>query len=313
MTGAVAGTDLSVGDGTLSFGPGTTLASTITGTTPDTGYDQLSVAGRVNLSGVGVALAGPLVPVVGTAFDLVNATTAASGNFGPATTTLNGVLLRLGATATTGTATAIPLPTTTGIPSQAVQAGGPSTAVDLNAFFTDPATPVVYTIIGNTNPAFGAAAISGSTLTLTGLAAGTTTITVRLTDANGQFVDSMFTLTVNPAPRAHRYLRARHPTKPARPATPNGVVRGGYGRWWGPSQRLQRRRLPAIRPDPLRGLPRRHDRGDRGRQQRRHRGRHHRHRHRLLARQGVRRRHRGRTALLPGLRWLPGRHYGCGR
>ncbi|VTR93051.1 Hemolysin-type calcium-binding region domain protein OS=Rhodopirellula maiorica SM1 GN=RMSM_03614 PE=4 SV=1: VCBS: VCBS [Gemmata massiliana] len=201
VTGAVAGTDLDLNGRTLSFGTGTALASTITGTTPDTGYDQLSVTGSVNLSGVGVSLAGPFVPTVGAVFNLVSATVTVSGSFGPALTTLNSVTLQTGATATTGFV-AFPVPVTIGLPPQTMQVGGAPVAVNLSAFFTAPATPVVYTVVGNTSPVTAAANVGGSLLTLTGLAAGTTNITVRLTDANGQFVDSTFTFTVTGATTA---------------------------------------------------------------------------------------------------------------
>ncbi|MBB3836022.1 surface protein [Runella defluvii] len=66
----VAGTDVNVG--TVSFASGNDLAIAINGTTADTDYRQLNVAGSVNLSGLDLVLSGSHVPVLGQTFVIVN-------------------------------------------------------------------------------------------------------------------------------------------------------------------------------------------------------------------------------------------------
>ncbi|HAK78200.1 MAG TPA: hypothetical protein DCM71_15135, partial [Runella sp.] len=65
-----AGTDVNIG--TVSFASGNDLAISINGTTADTDYRQLNVAGSVNLSGLDLVLSGSHVPVLGQTFVIVN-------------------------------------------------------------------------------------------------------------------------------------------------------------------------------------------------------------------------------------------------
>ncbi len=67
-----AGTDVTSGSSNLTFAPGANLAIAINGTTPDTQYTQLSVAGNVNLTGANLVLSGNFTPAVGQAFTIVN-------------------------------------------------------------------------------------------------------------------------------------------------------------------------------------------------------------------------------------------------
>ncbi len=93
----------------VTFSAGTDLALSINGTTVDTGYRQLNVAGAVTLTGLDLALSGSYVPVPGDVFTLVSGTSV-SGTFtglaNGSTVTLNGVPLLLTYTATTVTLSA---------------------------------------------------------------------------------------------------------------------------------------------------------------------------------------------------------------
>jgi hypothetical protein len=57
---------------TVSFADGAELAIQIDGTTVDTQYSQLNVAGTVDLTGATLAISGSYSPVVGDAFTIVN-------------------------------------------------------------------------------------------------------------------------------------------------------------------------------------------------------------------------------------------------
>ena len=73
ITPAATGTDVSMGaTGTLAFGSGVNLALAIGGTTADSGYTQLNVAGHINLTGATLALSGAYVPGPTDTFTLVN-------------------------------------------------------------------------------------------------------------------------------------------------------------------------------------------------------------------------------------------------
>ncbi len=65
---------------TVSFAASDNLAINIAGTAVDTQYNQLSVAGTVNLSGSNLVLGGAYVPVANDSFTVVSATTV-SGIF----------------------------------------------------------------------------------------------------------------------------------------------------------------------------------------------------------------------------------------
>ncbi|MFL5341545.1 MAG: peptidylprolyl isomerase [Gemmataceae bacterium] len=55
---------------------------------------------------------------------------------------------------------------------------------------------LTYSVVGNTNPTVVTASVVNERVTVQGLAAGTSTITVRATDQVGKFVDTSFTVTV---------------------------------------------------------------------------------------------------------------------
>ncbi|MCL4207616.1 MAG: VCBS repeat-containing protein, partial [Pirellulaceae bacterium] len=65
-----AGTDTTAG--TVSFAAGAELGIAIDGTTVDTQYSQLNVAGAVNLTGAVLAVGGSYAPAVGDTFTIVN-------------------------------------------------------------------------------------------------------------------------------------------------------------------------------------------------------------------------------------------------
>lgn len=68
-----AGADVKLGSsGTLSFAPGSRLAIAINGVAVDTQYQQLNVTGKVDLSGVELALSGNYTPAPGESFTIVS-------------------------------------------------------------------------------------------------------------------------------------------------------------------------------------------------------------------------------------------------
>jgi hypothetical protein len=66
------GADAKTAPGTLAFASGATLAVALDGTTVDSQYTQLNVAGDVNLTGANLVLSGSLPPLTGQAFTIVN-------------------------------------------------------------------------------------------------------------------------------------------------------------------------------------------------------------------------------------------------
>jgi hypothetical protein len=97
-------------------------------------------------------------------------------------------------------------PTTTGLAAVNVNEDAPDTVINLAASFNDVedgGTGLTYTIQGNTNPGlFSSTPINNTTHTLTlsyaSNANGVAQITVRGTDTGSLFVESTFTVTVNP-------------------------------------------------------------------------------------------------------------------
>ena len=97
-------------------------------------------------------------------------------------------------------------PTTTGLANVAVDEDAPNTVIDLFAAFADTEdadASLTYTIISNSNPGlFSATTVNGTAGTLTldyaPNAHGTADLTVRATDSGGLWVESTFTVTVNP-------------------------------------------------------------------------------------------------------------------
>jgi hypothetical protein len=97
------GTDASAS--TVSFGAGSDLSLNIAGTAAGTQYNQLNVAGTLNLTGATLVLTGNYQPLPGNTFTIVSATSV-TGTFAnlPAsgsTITFNGVQLAVTYTATT--------------------------------------------------------------------------------------------------------------------------------------------------------------------------------------------------------------------
>jgi hypothetical protein len=101
-------------------------------------------------------------------------------------------------------------PTTSGLPDLAVAAGTPQSVVDLHAAFADDRDAdgqLTYSVTGNTNPAlFTSIAIDPGAGTLTlayaPAVAGESAVTVRATDRNGQYVETVFRARVGPAEAA---------------------------------------------------------------------------------------------------------------
>jgi uncharacterized delta-60 repeat protein len=75
------GTDVTAS--TTSFAAGSNLALTVNGTTSDSGYRQLNVAGGIDLSGANLSLSGSYVPVLGDKFSIVanDGSDAVAGTF----------------------------------------------------------------------------------------------------------------------------------------------------------------------------------------------------------------------------------------
>lgn len=80
---AVSGVDVSTGAGTLSFGTGDDLQFNVSGLTVDTQYQQLNVAGVVNLTGVDLSVVGSLIASGGEILTIINndGTDAVVGTF----------------------------------------------------------------------------------------------------------------------------------------------------------------------------------------------------------------------------------------
>ncbi|VTU02700.1 ipt tig domain outer membrane autotransporter barrel domain-containing protein : Outer membrane autotransporter barrel domain protein OS=Sphingomonas sp. S17 GN=SUS17_582 PE=4 SV=1 [Gemmataceae bacterium] len=148
-TAGRTGTDLTAS--AVSFDSGRTLLFTLGGTTPDTGYTRLTVAGTVNLAGtdLGLVVPGSIVPSTGDVFTIVSATsrTGMFNGYGENSTVLfRGVTLRVNYTATTVTLTAIGAPTANA-QSVTVGQGGANFPITLTASDPNtPALPLTYTV-----------------------------------------------------------------------------------------------------------------------------------------------------------------------
>lgn len=82
------------------------------------------------------------------------------------------------------------------IPDQTLVTGDPSVTINLNNHFADLGSTSLLFTPSNTDSAKATSAISGSILTLTPLANGTTTITVEASDLNGGTVTDAFLVTI---------------------------------------------------------------------------------------------------------------------
>jgi fibronectin-binding autotransporter adhesin len=94
--------------GSVTFSAGSTFAVTLNGTTAGTGYDQLSVAGRVKLAGATLNLTLGFTPAIGNTFTLIqnDGTDAVVGTFAGlpqgATLTLGGMTFQISYVGGTG-------------------------------------------------------------------------------------------------------------------------------------------------------------------------------------------------------------------
>ncbi|QDU28544.1 Hemolysin, chromosomal [Anatilimnocola aggregata] len=142
---------------TASFTSGSDLDIVLNGTTVDTQYTQLNVAGTVNLTGVDLALSGSHTPVLGNVFTVVSATSR-SGTFNGLANndeiTLNGETLRINYTATSVTLTAIGDP-------PVVDAVGPFSIPEYSAIAT--AVGTVTATDPDANPTFTWSITAGNT------------------------------------------------------------------------------------------------------------------------------------------------------
>ncbi len=194
-----------------TFTSGTDLAIAIAGTTPDTGYTQLNVAGAVDLTGVDLVLSGAFVPTVGQSFTFVSATSR-TGTFNGladgATVVLNGVNLEIDYTPTSVLLTAVGAGT-------GASAGGPYSlnegqALTLNAPAATGAVAYTWDVNGNGtfgDESGGTVSNGGRTVVFTaaqlatlGIADGPRMIgnlAVKVTDGLGVETTATTTLTVN--------------------------------------------------------------------------------------------------------------------
>ena len=110
-------------------------------------------------------------------------------------------LLFIGTFLVSGLASANNAPTANGtIPAQTVTVGGASLSLDVSTYFSDPDGDTLRYTLDFSDSTTADASITGSTVTITGAAAGTTTVTVTATDTGGLTASQAFTLTVNPQP-----------------------------------------------------------------------------------------------------------------
>ncbi len=102
------GSGVDVTAGTLAFTSGSSLSIPVNGTTPDTLYRQLNVAGSVDLTGLSLSISGSYTPTTGESFIIVNndGTDAVTGTFNGlpegSIVSVNGVNKRLTYTGGTG-------------------------------------------------------------------------------------------------------------------------------------------------------------------------------------------------------------------
>jgi RHS repeat-associated protein len=94
-------------------------------------------------------------------------------------------------------------PTTSGIPAITTVENGPDTEIDLSTYFADAeqsSDTLTYTIEQNTNSGLVTTTLVDGLLTLTYLTSqsGTAAITVRATDDQGEFVETVLNVTVDP-------------------------------------------------------------------------------------------------------------------
>ena len=194
---------------TMSFGLGADLAIAINGTTVDTEYRQLGVAGQVNLSGVDLVISGAYTPTSSDSFTIVNndGTDPVIGTFNGlaqgAIVIVNGVNKKI--TYAGGDGNDVVLvkinepPTNISLSGASVSENSPTgTAVGtLAATDPDAGDSVTFTLVDNAGGRFS---VVGNELRVAGAldfeAASTLSITVRATDSGGLSFDKLFSITV---------------------------------------------------------------------------------------------------------------------
>jgi hypothetical protein len=91
-----------------------------------------------------------------------------------------------------------------------LETGGPAVDIDLSSAFADvvdpdaslayaPTSAFTYTVAANSSPTAVSASVTGATLSLGGTDAGTSTLTIRATDAGGRFAETTVTATATAA------------------------------------------------------------------------------------------------------------------
>lgn len=133
---SASGIDLTLTGKTLRFGSGTPLKPSISGTTVDTGYQQLRVAGAVDLTGATLALTGSYVPQPGDVFTLVSAASRTGTFTGLAqgdVVVFNGTSLQVGYTDTAVTLTAFSAPVVTAPPTNGTATAGQTASFSASA------------------------------------------------------------------------------------------------------------------------------------------------------------------------------------
>jgi len=91
-----------------------------------------------------------------------------------------------------------------GVPPTLVSPSEPTFDLDLAGYFIDgDGDPLGYAITNNTDPGVFTATISGSTVTITPVTPGVASLTIRVTDSDGNFIDHTFEVTIDdPIPDA---------------------------------------------------------------------------------------------------------------
>ncbi|WP_261365074.1 beta strand repeat-containing protein [Anatilimnocola floriformis] len=172
-----------------SFANGSDLAIAIDGTTVDTQYTQLTVAGTVDLTGVDLVLSGSYTPLFGNVFTIVSATSRTGTFNGLANNseiTFNGEKLRLNYSATEVTLTALGKAPT-------VDTVGPFSIIERSANGTTVGT--VTATDPDANPTFAWSITAGNTGGAFAIA-NTGVITVADSSAIVYTTTPTFTLTV---------------------------------------------------------------------------------------------------------------------
>ena len=150
------------------------------------------LASSSNTGIVTASVSGSTVTVTGVAAGMATVTVTASDP--------GGLTASLSASVTVEPANRAPVATGS-VPAQSLTAGQ-SVQVDVAPFFSDPDGDALTYLASSSNTGIVTASVSGSTVTVTGVAAGMATVTVTASDPGGLTASLSASVTVEPANRA---------------------------------------------------------------------------------------------------------------